>query len=497
MAEDHTKPSNSQGEHVETMNMPREEPERDKESDTAEPVKNQELPTNPSNSERKHDHLFSSNERGVDMKEHDEADEVEKGEGSESDSDSDNPLGTCCSSCALVRSTNESLLELVADPLQMIYGTGHACLSCVDFSLCSKCMNDLSVFHEPHNFLAYDDATAGRIRIRISDPAPPSTKEVESPPTKGTEDDSKIYLVKTLYTYDYRNQANDQVAFIESEKRRVPTVPKRKGIQVSPKENGIPIVTRKVTIETDLKTGTKLTKSDLDSYDTEEGEVEIDISSPMILNAVRAVVNYYPGWGLWDGSFRSLSVGQLHILFHHRLSLLEYKAHHPPCHTSEYISECNQHIDELVGFLDQEFKDILAIHNRWTKAELTVSFDELRRLFVVGQLMYWRGNDQLDPYICSHWKAPSDKFLVEGWNIDFDGSTFGRAKRAFEIETFVGRTKITALPVFPARFYDEKESETSFRERRIESGKKFCKVSRKPSYMEYTGVTRDVPSEKV
>ena len=357
-------------------------------------------------------------------------------------------------------------------------------------------MNDLSISHDPHNFLTYHRTTQDKIRPRSGKP-PPSDEGSKLHPTKDTGGHS-IYVVKTLYTYDYRNQADDQVAFFESEKPRLPTVPKRKGIRLDPKENEIPIITKKVTIDTDTKPGVKLTKDNVDSYDIEDGDIEIDINSSMILNAVRAVIDYYPGWALWDGSFQSLSFNQLDILFQHRQSLLDYKAQHPPCHNAEYVAECNQHIDEVVPFLNQEYKKWVDIHDRWTQGEPTLYFNELWCLFKLGEPIFSRTNGELDPYVCTKWrKGPNDQFLLDGWNIDFDGSTFGRAKRTFEIKRFFGKIKIASLPVFPARFYDEKESESLFRKRRIESGKRFCKISRKPSYMEYTGVTRDVPNEKV
>ena len=357
-------------------------------------------------------------------------------------------------------------------------------------------MNDPSVTHEPHNFLAYDNTTQDKIRTRSS-LLPPKDKEAKSDPAEDSKNES-VYVVKTLYTYDYRNLANEQVGFLESEKPRSSTVPKRKGIRLDPKGSEIPVVTKKVTIETDLKADTKLTKYDLDSYDPRNGDVEIDINSPMVLNALRAIIDYYPGWDLWDESLRSLiPLAQLFILFNHRQSLLDYKTHHPPCHDAEYIAECNQHIDEVVRFLNQEFKEELDVENRWTQGDLTVSFDNLGCLFLPGQQIYSRMGDQLDPYICTSWGWNDKQFMVHGWNVDFDGSTFGRANRVFTIEKFLGRKKITALDVFPPRFYNESESESAFRKRRIESGRKFCKIVKTSSYMEYSGVTRDVPEEKV
>ena len=304
------------------------------------------------------------------------------------------------------------------------------------------------------------------------------------------------YVVKTLYTYDYGNAANEQVAFLESEKPRSFTVPKRKGIRLDSKNNEVSVVTRKVTIQTNMTANTKLTKYDLDSYDPENGDMEIDINSPMVLNALRAIIDYYPGESLWDGSLRSLvRIDDLLPLFNHRQSLLEYKTRHPPCHDAKYIAECNHHIDEVVRFLNEEFQEALDVENRWMQGELMVSFENLWCLFLLGQQIYCRTDNQLDPYICLNYFSEDHKFLIEGWNIDYNGSTFGRAKRTFTIKKYLGRKKITALDVFPPRFYDEEESESAFRERRIESGKKFCKIAKKPSFLD--GVTRDTPSEKV
>ena len=87
------------------------------------------------------------------------------------------------------------------------------------------------------------------------------------------------------------------------------------------------------------------------------------------------------------------------LISHHREQLLAYKNHHLPSHSSEYVLECNSHIDEVVGFLDREFDDIFKQEDRWQQEDPIIGFENLWQLFKPGQEIYSRDGDDLDPYI--------------------------------------------------------------------------------------------------
>ena len=347
-------------------------------------------------------------------------------------------------------------------------------------------MKNPSIYHEPHEFVTLHESIYNSITIRQSNKDAQTSHKLTTevvPPLK----------VKTLYTYDYRNPQDGRIGYIESDE---PLKSKWQGS--NPTRIEIPLIERRCTIRTSLKTEKPLSRSELEVLDTEDGVVEVTVNSPMILQALRAVVDYFPGYSLWEGQLKSMRYPYF-LITHHRERLREYKTQHPSGDDLDHVKECNLHIDELLSFMDRELEKPLEYEKRWAEGELMISFNMLWLLFKHGLELYAHDGDHLDPYICQWCDYPTDKvdeYKITAWNIDFDGSTLGRSRRDFHIKRFLGDKKITALSVFPSKFYDRKLGE-NFRTQRIESGKKFCNISKMPSYMEYTGTTLNTPRQKV
>ena len=344
-------------------------------------------------------------------------------------------------------------------------------------------MANLSQTHPAHRFVPVYDPISFRGNMD-------SSTVDEGSPTEQSRN-SITYLVKTVYAYEYRDWENKLIRVLNEHAPRNPTDLQRQELSV---------VEKRCCIRTHYTAAAKPSDEELLSVDSSKATVVMTVHSTMILNALRDIVRYYPGYSLWDGTLVSIPYPYLFVS-HHREQLLAYKSHHPPCHDSSYVSECNSHIDELVRFLDQEFDDLFnQEEERWEQEDPMIAFENLWHLFKPGQEIYAREDDELDPYIIQRCDPKADEgksFGITAWNINFDGVTLGRSRRDFNIQQFKGERRITELDVFPARFYDNEESEASLHERLIDQGKMFFKISKNPSYMEYTGFTLDPPRQKV
>jgi hypothetical protein len=90
--------------------------------------------------------------------------------------------------------------------------------------------------------------------------------------------------------------------------------------------------------------------------------IRLQINSPLLSNAIRAVVSYLPGGSLPWGriSFEE----PFCLLVWYRKELQEYKLNHPATHSEEYREECNKHIDVLLDFLQERFMSEFERHKK-------------------------------------------------------------------------------------------------------------------------------------
>lgn len=76
----------------------------------------------------------------------------------------------------------------------------------------------------------------------------------------------------------------------------------------------------------------------------------ITIHSPYLVNALQAVVGYYPSLSL---TAAPLEVEWPYcVLIHHRQALETYKTNQPPVHGEEQASTTARHIDVLLEYLE-------------------------------------------------------------------------------------------------------------------------------------------------
>jgi len=234
------------------------------------------------------------------------------------------------------------------------------------------------------------------------------------------------------------------------------------------------------------------------------------IHSKMLLNVLRDIVSYYPGYTLLGDQFDVREPYQM--LYHYREELKDYMSNYPQIHDEVYRVECNQHIAILLEFLDNRYgKAIQDERDRWTRTIPVCTFKYLWLLFKPGEACYSDTRNGLNPYITQGilryggitGEAVGD-YEINTWNIDFDGSFVGGCSRSVWIEPYDGEKEITSLSYYPVQFFkgaqgsDETHEATTLRERLVARGRKFWRLAKeRPCYREYNGKSTNYPFNKV
>lgn len=236
---------------------------------------------------------------------------------------------------------------------------------------------------------------------------------------------------------------------------------------------------------------------------------KITIFSMKLINALRDVILYFPGSTLLG---EEVDVQEPYcMLVHYKDNLLAYKDDHPSCHTSSYREECNRHIDLLLNFLEwHSGKALRDEMDRWTRDVPVCTFENLWLLYRPGESGYrLREPGQYDPYITKVVEGGLESnnlsgYVIDMWNITFDGFYAGRSTDTTYIAPFDGEKEIRSLRFFPERFYSEDERDKEhhgkkpLREILIARGKIFWDLTKQRScYREYSGKSAEYPFNQV
>ena len=239
-----------------------------------------------------------------------------------------------------------------------------------------------------------------------------------------------------------------------------------------------------------------------------KSQAMVNIHSQKLVNALRAVVEYYPGLSLL-GNYISIPE-PYELLIYHRAELIKYKTQHPEEHTREYQIECNEHIDLVLNFLESRFGEVLQEEdNRHKRDPPVCTFEYLWLLLKPGVLCYHSvGQERLEPYVYDRSSGGIEKGLATNyhiamWNIDFDGEKLGRHTKLITIQPFDGEREINSLTIYPTKFYrgtfedNLKLHGTTLEQKLIKRGEKFWELTKAIKYKEYDGTTVDYPHRTV
>ena len=189
----------------------------------------------------------------------------------------------------------------------------------------------------------------------------------------------------------------------------------------------------------DEKKGTPEDKKDVSSEKGEDDSLEdfaeshaaptkcMTIYSRKLLNALRDVVAYYPGETLLGDEIKFYEPYRL--LCHHIEELRAYKNNQPEWHDEAYRQECSEHIDILLKYFDDRYGKALNDERaRWARPNPVCTFEYLWLLLKPGEACYRIRDGQTNPCITQQVSSYSGlvqkkavKYVIDAWNIDFDG----------------------------------------------------------------------------
>jgi hypothetical protein len=248
------------------------------------------------------------------------------------------------------------------------------------------------------------------------------------------------------------------------------------------------------------------------------------IHSPILLNALRTVIKYsFLPLAVRHGVVKKRRMGD-HIdlktsdisggtfpfpytdLYYSKDDLLEYKNSLNETklrHTNQYNSECDRHIDILVDYLyKQEKINLHQVEADWRREKPVTTFWSLFLLMRPGCDVFVKEHGCLNAYIVDGWGggiANSDRveeYQIVVWNLKFDGNSIVKKPKTIEIPPFDGVREITSLPLYPARFHEEKIDQPSLREQLVMRGKKFVDLAKGAAFREYNGTGLESKSKR-
>ncbi|KAI1868453.1 uncharacterized protein JN550_006369 [Neoarthrinium moseri] len=229
---------------------------------------------------------------------------------------------------------------------------------------------------------------------------------------------------------------------------------------------------------------------------TDVEETVMVINSVYLINALRAVVDYYPDCNFMGNTLKVNA--PYHVLVHHRQQLAHYKTHQPEAHDEDLAAITAKHIDVLLGFLEKTHgEELREEENRHLNSKPTTIFKNLWMLFKPGDVVCAKkGGKWREFVVCrcddnSPWfrgdEAPYT-YKLEAWNIVYAHGKLRRFMHSLSIPPFTGEDAISNLRVIPVRFFKNDGYDTA---KSIELGKAAWNLSKGPAYMSYNGTLAD------
>ncbi|KAI0533647.1 P-loop containing nucleoside triphosphate hydrolase protein [Xylaria digitata] len=219
------------------------------------------------------------------------------------------------------------------------------------------------------------------------------------------------------------------------------------------------------------------------------------IRSRHLINALAAVVEYYPGISFTADEVKIQA--PYYVLIHHRSALELYKDSQPETHDEEYASTTCKHIDILLGFLEQTYSQ--RIHEealRHSRTIPTATYEWLWLLLRPGEVVYTQFDNTWTPFVISrvfkkaHLHEEGSSYSVVCWNYVHHNHKLCRRMHQFEISPFSGEEAIHNLPAIPAPFFTGVNKDTTPEEstaEQIRLGKLVWELYKKPTYKQYDG----------
>ena len=260
----------------------------------------------------------------------------------------------------------------------------------------------------------------------------------------------------------------------------------------------------------DARKGTKtqepgaktINEADIHPENFEISATTLRIRSQKLLNALRAVVKYYPKQTLLGDSVTFSE--PFALLMHHRAELEEYKSTNLEGHSEEYKQTSNEHIDILLSYLKNHFGESLREEEKRHQQTPPVCTFEYVWLFLKpGEPCFIQGDSSLYKYACNiktveggmvHGRPQA--YMINNWNVESDGFELGRVTKTCYVLPFGGEKALNTLTLFPVKFCQDAAG-LKLEKKFIARGEKYYGLTKSYSYREYDGTTTHKPYRQV
>ncbi|KAK1980846.1 ATPase, partial [Colletotrichum cereale] len=215
------------------------------------------------------------------------------------------------------------------------------------------------------------------------------------------------------------------------------------------------------------------------------------IHSQYLINALRAVVAYYPNVSFLED--KVTIEAPYRVIVHHREALKGYRYHQPGKHSSEYARLTAEHVDVLLDFIEQTVGE--SIHKEQERHQRSVpvaTFENYWMALKPGEVVYVQKNDLWEAHVISSvcqdivTNGRNRQLQVTSWFLEFGHNRIVRTMDQTYISSWTGEQVIHSLNAIPASLFpDDPEA---MLEKQVRLGKFYWELLQRPTYMEYDGL---------
>lgn len=215
----------------------------------------------------------------------------------------------------------------------------------------------------------------------------------------------------------------------------------------------------------------------------------IRILSMEIIKDISGVVSYYPSVQLGG---RELVLEEPYDIIAHHLQPLES------------IQKSNEHTKKFLETVKESMFKTRIQEERARNKKGLCTFPMLWLLFKPGDTVYAERDGDLFALVViavlspkgvfSSPKLTNRRYVIEAWNLEFDGRYVGRCKRGLFIESFEGERIISTLKVVPCQFIDDQDNGAT-RERLQRLGRQWYEMLPGRSIL-YSGPVKTLPGKE-
>ncbi|KAF2760974.1 P-loop containing nucleoside triphosphate hydrolase protein [Pseudovirgaria hyperparasitica] len=307
---------------------------------------------------------------------------------------------------------------------------------------------------------------------------------------------------KVVHKIEYRHVSSNAVVFEEESDRFAPSKP-------PPEEPVLEVITIAFTAQDRSPYSYRhdvIKPPPIHSM----GHTYVQVNSAAVINALRNVVEYYPGQNLIGDS---ITISEPYtILVHHEQELAQYRemfapgsrgVDDEPCEVEE---DTYEHLGIVLDFLSKTMKDSMEKERaRHARDKPLATYEMLWTLYKPGTNVYFDSQSAgiFDSFVVKNvsWEINNGapvRYNIGLWNLYYDSIHIGPRNHHAVVLPFDGEKEIGSLDIFPCEYLREdlhKETAEAMQKRLEERGKVFFKLTSKQC-MWYDGLTTTFPRQK-